>query len=139
MAFNREEYKSESITFFTFSPKFPGFFPGETLKCVILFPAFVVSIYISDLSTKLAFEDSWPPLFCAYDFSGGVLVSFFARSGSLLEGDWSRDAARVCLSAETVIARPRTARSNHFRTPAKRGKRRPACLRFYSRFRAVCL
>jgi hypothetical protein len=24
----------------------------------------------------------------------------------------------VCLSAETVIARPRTARSNHFRTPA---------------------
>jgi hypothetical protein len=27
MAVNREEYKSEPITFFTFCPKLPGFFP----------------------------------------------------------------------------------------------------------------
>jgi integrase len=35
MAVNREEYKSESITFFTFFPKFPGFFPRRDVKITL--------------------------------------------------------------------------------------------------------
>ena len=76
MAVNREEYKSESITFFTFPINFRAFSRGRDVK--MRYPVSGVRrkhLYLC-LSTRLAFEDSSPPLFCAYDFSGGFLSPF---------------------------------------------------------------